>query len=250
MANCRTIQKQLITLSDELQAAHLSRFFKTGKGSYGEGDRFRGIRVPRLRLLVKEFTGVPLDEISLLLDSSFHEDRFFALLLLIDTYRRSSEREKALIYRFYLDHTARINNWDLVDVSAHHIVGVHLFSRNRNPLYQLAKSPLLWDRRISLIATFHFIRNNEFEDTFKLTTILLNDREDLIQKAMGWMLREIGKRDGNAEENFLRQHLTRLPRTTLRYAIERFPEEKRRFFLQPISKKQDRYLHVSTEPGV
>ncbi len=239
MATFRTIQKKLITHSNELQAAHLSRFFKTGKGSYGEGDRFRGIRVPQLRILAKEFTGTSLDELSRLLDSSFHEDRFFALLLLIDTYRRSSEREKDTIYRFYLNHTIRINNWDLVDVSAHHIVGVHLFSRNRKPLYQLAHSPLLWDRRISLIATFHFIRNNEFDDTFKLTTLLMNDREDLIQKAMGWMLREIGKRDSSAEENYLRQHLTQLPRTTLRYAIERFPEEKRRFFLQPTPKKQD-----------
>jgi 3-methyladenine DNA glycosylase AlkD len=250
MVSCRVIQKKLIGLSDKQQAAHLSRFFKTGKGSYGEGDRFRGIRVPQLRMLAKEFAGVPLDKLSRLLDSSFHEDRFFALLLLIDTYRRSNEQAKETIYRFYLDHTTRINNWDLVDVSAHHIVGVHLFFRDRKPLYQLAESPLLWDRRISLIASFHFIRNDEFNDTFKLITVLMNDREDLIQKAMGWMLREIGKRDGNAEENFLRQHLTRLPRTTLRYAIERFPEEKRRFFLQPTSKKQDRYLHVSTEQGV
>ena len=221
-----------MSLSDSRDAEQLSRFFKTGKGTYGESDRFRGIRVPRLRRLTKEFTGVPLAEISGLLDSPFHEDRLFAILLMMEYYRTGDATRKEIIYRHYLSHTKRINSWDLVDLSAHHIVGTHLYSRNRKPLYRLARSSLLWDRRISLIATFHFIRNNDFADTFKLIGILTEDPEDLIHKAMGWMLREIGKRDLPSEETFLKEWYAKLPRTTLRYAIERFPEGKRQEYLR------------------
>jgi 3-methyladenine DNA glycosylase AlkD len=226
------IQRALDRIADPKTAAGLMKFFKTGHGEYGEGDRFRGIKVPPLRVQAKAFAECPLDETGNLLQSPWHEDRLCALLILVEQYRRGNERTKQSIYKLYTSVTHRINNWDLVDLSAHHIVGAHLHSRSRAPLDRLAVSPLLWDRRIALIATFHFIRNNEFDDTLRLVRILLGDREDLMHKAMGWMLREVGKRDLAAEERFLREHLTALPRTTLRYAIERFPEEKRKAYLR------------------
>ncbi|MBN1309313.1 MAG: DNA alkylation repair protein [Chitinispirillaceae bacterium] len=229
--NCSVMQESLDRLADPGQACILMRFFKTGPGEYGEGDRFRGIKVPQIRKLVGEFSRAPPAEIIALLHSPFHEDRLLALLLLVRQYRDGDERRRSAVYRQYLANTGRINNWDLVDLTAEHIVGAHLYCRSRKPLERLAASPLLWDRRIALLATFHFIKRNDFSDTLRLVRFLLNDKEDLMHKAMGWMLREIGKRDSNIEEQFLRDHLASLPRTALRYAIERFPEKKRLAYL-------------------
>lgn len=232
MTTYQAMRKSLENLTNSRQAVILSRFFKTGPGEYGEGDLFRGIRVPQLRQLVRQCKDVALDDAILLLESPFHEDRLFALLLMVDSYRSGNDLQKELIYRRYMENTAHINNWDLVDLSAEHIAGAHLLNRSRQPLYRLVRSPLLWNRRIGLLATFHFIKKQDFTDTLKLIRIMLHDREDLIHKAMGWMLREIGKRDGIAEEEFLKEYLTELPRTTLRYAIERFPEQKRLAYLK------------------
>ncbi len=225
------LQESIARLADPEQARILSRFFKTGPGEYGEGDRFRGIRVPRIRKLVSTFSNASLEKILPLLHSAFHEDRLFALLLLVRKFQKGQPEEQAAIYRCYLANTARINNWDLVDLTAEHIVGAYLFQRSRIPLDRLAVSPLLWDRRIALLATFHFIKHRDFTCTLRLIRTLLTDREDLIHKAMGWMLREVGKRDIAVEEGFLRENLSDLPRTTLRYAIERFPEKKRLTYL-------------------
>lgn len=225
------MQQTLERIGDPDDARFLMRFFKTGPGQYGEGDLFRGIRVPQIRKLLASFGNAPLSEITLLLRSPYHEDRLFALLLLVKQYRLGNDRTRAAIYKLYLANTGRINNWDLVDLTAEHIVGAHLFHRSRRPLDRLAISPLLWDRRIALLATFHFIKRYDFSDTLRLAERFLNHREDLLHKATGWMLREIGKRDTAVLERFLREHLAALPRTTLRYAIERFPEDKRQAYL-------------------
>jgi len=227
-----TISHTLKSLADPAIAEHSARFFKTGKGEYGEGDKFLGIRVPVLRAQAKKFEATPLAQVRKLLTSPFHEARLCALLLLLRQYAKGQDDEKDHIYRLYLDNTDYINNWDLVDSSAYHIVGSHLEHRDRQVLYQLAASPSLWERRIAIIATLHFIRNGQFEDTLKLAEQLLNDREDLIHKAVGWMLREIGKRDEAIEEAFLQRHYRQMPRTMLRYAIEKFPEPKRQYYLR------------------
>lgn len=228
---CNMMQQTLERLSDPVDARFLMRFFKTGPGQYGEGDIFRGIRVPQIRRLLGPFGGAPLCEISGLVHSPFHEDRLLGLLLLVKQYREGDASTRSAIYKLYMANTGYINNWDLVDLTAEHIVGAHLLRRSRKPLYRLAASKLLWDRRIALIATFHFIKRNDFCDTLRLAERLLNDREDLMHKAAGWMLREIGKRDMAVLEDFLRAHLDALPRTTLRYAIERFPLDKRQAYL-------------------
>lgn len=226
------IQRRLAALGDPREAEASRRFFKTGPGGYGEGDLFRGIRVPALRALAKECRSVTPPEAARLLGSEFHEDRLLALLLLVRLYARGDEPSKEEIYRLYLKSTRLINNWDLVDSSAEHVVGAHLRDRPRAPLRRLAKSADLWERRIAVMATFHFIKRGEFQETLDLARRLLSDREDLIHKAVGWMLREVGKRDPEAEERFLKENYTRMPRTMLRYAIEKFPEEKRRRYLK------------------
>jgi 3-methyladenine DNA glycosylase AlkD len=226
------INTRLETLADEPTAEILQRFFKTGPGEYGEGDRFRGIRVPVLRKLCREFRHAGIEVISALLDSPWHEDRLLALLLLIERYRASGEEGREVFYDFYCASTARINNWDLVDLSAPYIVGRHLETRRRLPLYRFVESPNLWERRIAIVSTFHFIRNNDFADTIALCERLLADPESLLHKATGWMLREVGKRDQPLLESFLDQHAPAMPRTALRYAIERFPEEQRKQYLK------------------
>lgn len=226
------IQSQLERLSDPEDARFLQGFFKTGPGQYGEGDRFRGIRVPELRKLAKEHQALPLEQVDQLLQSAHHEDRLVALLILIRQFAKADQAERLKIYELYLGRTRLINNWDLVDVSAEHIVGAHLFDKSRKPLLSLARSSSLWERRIAMLATFHFIRRNQFEDTLRIATILLKDEHDLIHKAVGWLLREVGKRDLHAEEAFLLVHYQQMPRTMLRYAIERFPEEKRLRYLK------------------
>jgi 3-methyladenine DNA glycosylase AlkD len=228
------IMKHLEALSNFEAARFAQRFFKTGPGEYAEGDLFRGIRVPVLRKLSVTLDDLPMPEVVLLLESAFHEDRFLALLLLMRRFARSDEPSRQRIYDLYLANTRHINNWDLVDVSAAHIVGRFLQSRQRERLYRLAGSETLWERRIAIVATSHFIRRGEFQDTLALGEKLLQDPEELLHKATGWMLREVGKRDVMALEDFLLQHHRRMPRVMLRYAIERFPEERRQLYLKGV----------------
>lgn len=225
------MSKLLRKLADPVRAEHSARYFKTGQGEYGEGDKFLGIRVPDTRAQVKKCEAVSLDEIQALLMSDFHEERLFALLLLVKKYAKGDEQEKMAIYDLYLKNTHRINNWDLVDSSASQIVGCYLEARDKEILYKLAYSTSMWERRIAIMSTFHFIRNNRFEDALCLAEQLLQDKEDLIHKAVGWMLREIGKRNVAVEKDFLRVHYKIMPRTMLRYAIEKFPEQVRKKYL-------------------
>ncbi len=208
------------------------RFFKTGPGQYGEGDVFLGIKVPPVRALAKRQRDVALDTITTLLHSKYHEERLFALLLLMQFYERATDKDRIAAFDLYLGNTSHINNWDLVDVSSPHIVGRHLADRPRKVLHRMARSSSLWERRIAIISTFYFIRNNDFDDTLSIAKTLLHDEQDLMHKAVGWMLREVGKRDREAEESFLLQHYQDMPRTMLRYAIERFPEQRRQQFLK------------------
>ncbi|MEI7841918.1 MAG: DNA alkylation repair protein [Gallionellaceae bacterium] len=226
------IQTHLRSIADPAVAKIAQGFFKTGPGQYGEGDIFLGIKVPTLRALIKSYRDTPLKTIAALIQSKFHEERLFALLLLIDFYQRGDEATQQQSYELYLANTAHINNWDLVDVSAPHIVGNFLADKPRDILYRLMKSNLLWERRISIIATFHFIRQNDFKDTLKIAEHLLGDQHDLMHKAVGWMLREVGKRDQATLEDFLRQHSQTMPRTMLRYSIERLPEELRLHYIK------------------
>ncbi len=225
------MRDMLRSLGDAAIAEHSARFFKTGKGEYGEGDRFLGIRVPVIRKQVRIFRDAPLRSVVALLRSKFHEERLLAVLLLVDKYRRGDAAQKQRIFDLYLEHRAQVNNWDLVDSSAHLIVGPQLESGDRVLLYELAESDDLWDRRIAMMATYHYIRNDEFADALRLAAKLRDDEQDLIHKAVGWMLREIGNRDQAAEERFLERHYRRMPRTMLRYAIEKFPETRRRAYL-------------------
>ena len=218
-------------MGNKEDAHFLQRFFKTGPGQYGEGDIFLGLRVPATRRLAKEYKNLSLKEVSSLLKSPYHEVRLFALISLVNTFDKGDESTQKKIYDMYLANTKYINNWDLVDLSAPNIVGAYLFTKSRKPLYQLAKSKSLWERRIAVLATFYFIKNNQFEDSLKIAEILLPDKEDLIHKAVGWMLREVGKRDSKIAETFLRKHCRIMPRTMLRYAIERFTPSKRRMYL-------------------
>jgi len=219
----KAIERRLRALRDPLIASHHLRFFKCGPGEYGEGDAFLGIMVPALRTLSRELTHVPVAEAFELLQSKWHEARILALMILVRKYERGDEGMREEIYRRYLASTGRINNWDLVDCSAPGIVGAYLLDRDRAPLYTLARSASLWERRIAIISTQYFIRQDDFDDTLRIAEILLDDRHDLIHKATGWMLREVGNRDQSALEQFLRKHSRRMPRTMLRYAIEKFP---------------------------
>lgn len=229
--NAKALEKILHGVANPEIAAHSQRFFKTGEGEYGQGDQFLGIRVPTLRKQVKAHPTLPLQEVQALLKSPWHEIRLFALLVWVQQFSQNPA-DQPKIYQNYLQHTAYINNWDLVDSSAHHIVGAYLEKRDKAPLYALAQSQDLWERRIAIIATFCFIRKNQFEDALRISKILKNDAEDLIHKAVGWMLREIGKRDLAAETDFLQEHYATMPRTMLRYAIERFPKEQRQRYLK------------------
>jgi 3-methyladenine DNA glycosylase AlkD len=214
-------------IADAGDAIFLQRFFKTGPGEYGEGDRFLGIRVPRTRRLAAIFESLPQAEILRLLAEPWHEARLLGLLILVRRFERGPLPERARIYRLYLRHTDRINNWDLVDVTAPRIVGAYRWNRSPAPFFALAKSPRLWDRRIAVVATAHFIRRGRFDVTLELARLLRTDPHDLMHKACGWMLREVGKRDESVLESFLDRHAARMPRTMLRYAIERLPPARR-----------------------
>jgi len=228
--------KQIITalqtIGNPKKAEHSYRFFKAFPGGYGEGDKFLGIKVPELRAKAKEYKNLPLPEVGKLLRSEWHEARLLALFILVGQFKRKKPDLKAEIYQLYLDHLPYVNNWDLVDSSAHYIMGVYLLDKDRKILYDLAHSAKLWERRIGIMSTFHFIRQRQFDDTLAISVILLHDTEDLIHKAVGWMLREIGNRDGIIERDFLKSHYQTMPRTMLRYAIEKFPAAERQVYLK------------------
>ncbi len=226
------IQKRLRALANREYAAVSRRFFKTGPGQYGEGDIFIGVRVPTIRKLVPEYFQRPLPEIVRLLQSPIHEERMLALLLMVRKFTVGDGAMKKNIYHAYLKNTAFVNNWDLVDCSAEHVVGAYLWDKNRAPLHRLARSNDLWERRIAILSTFHYIKRNAFDETLVISEMLLADAHDLIHKAVGWMLREIGKRRRETEEAFLKKHYRSMPRTMLRYAIEKFPEPRRQRYLQ------------------
>jgi 3-methyladenine DNA glycosylase AlkD len=232
MSTSTAVLSRLKSLADPQHAIVLARFFKTGPGQYGEGDVFIGIKVPVLRKVAKEYQALPLAEVERVLHSEIHEARLVALLILILQAGKSDAKGRKVIYDLYLANTKYVNNWDLVDLSAPQIIGTYLEDKSRKPLYKLARSSSLWERRISIMSTFHFIRQEDFSDTLLIAEMLLDDKEDLIHKAVGWMLREIGKRDLAVEEGFLLQHHRVMPRTMLRYAIEKFPERKRRAYLK------------------
>ncbi|MCK5149736.1 DNA alkylation repair protein [Candidatus Pacearchaeota archaeon] len=213
------------------KAKILQGFFKTGEGEYGEGDIFLGVTVPQIRKIAKEYSGLNLIKIEKLLKSKIHEHRLTAIIILGEKYKKAKEEEKENIFNFYLNNSQNVNNWDLVDLSAPKIIGNFLLDKDKNILYKLVRSENLWEKRIAIISTFSFIRKEEFEDCLAISELLLNDKHDLIHKAVGWMLREIGKRNLEVEENFLKQHYKNMPRTMLRYAIEKFEEEKRKSYL-------------------
>ncbi|MBI2449428.1 DNA alkylation repair protein [Candidatus Pacearchaeota archaeon] len=223
---------ELKNASSPEKAKILQKFFKTGKGEYGEGDIFLGVTVPETRKIAKKHINLSFDEITKLLKSKIHEERLAALLLLVEKYNKSNDKAKDKIVNFYLSNTKYVNNWDLVDLSAHQLLGSFIEDKDKSILTKLAKSPSLWERRIAIISTYHFIKNKNHKPTFKIAEILLEDKHDLIQKAVGWMLREVGKRNQNAEEEFLKYHYKKMPRTMLRYAIERFDKEKRDNYLK------------------
>lgn len=219
-----------LSLSNKQKALVLQRFFKTGKGEYGEGDKFLGITVPQTRKLAKKYRDLSLNEIKKLLNNKFHEIRLAALLILAEQFPDDPEK----IYNFYLNNTKNINNWDLVDLSADKIIGKYILKnpKHKNILNKLSKSKNLWERRIAILSTYQLIKNNQFDEMLELAKKLLNDSHDLIHKAIGWMLREIGKKSLKAEELFLKKFYKTMPRTMLRYAIEKFPEAKRKIYLK------------------
>lgn len=232
MANeLKNIKEELQKIQDPEKAKNLSKFFKTGKGQYGEGDIFLGIKVPDQRKIAGKYSSIPLDDIGLLLKSNIHEFRLTSLLILVKNYRKEDFDGKKEIVDFYLSHIENINNWDLVDSSAPYILGDFLMDKDKSILYGLARSDNLWERRIAVLSTFAFIKNNKFDDALNIAEILLFDKHDLIHKAAGWMLREIGKKDDRAEEEFLEKHYRKMPRTMLRYAIEKFDTDKKKFYL-------------------
>lgn len=234
MATAREVIKALQKTSDKEIAAHSSRFFKTGKGEYGEGDKFLGIRVPKQRKIAKSFKNLPLSEISVLLQSEYHEARLTALFILVLQYQKTDPSRQAELYQFYMNHLPRVNNWDLVDSSAKYIAGHYLFSRDRSILFELTESDNLWKRRVAILATFYFIDQDDFSTTFEISDKLLQDEEDLIHKAVGWMLREIGNKNKTELETFLKPRYKTMPRTMLRYAIEKFPKEGRERYLKSL----------------
>lgn len=227
------LKKSLKKVSNAKDAIFLQRFFKTGKGEYAQGDVFIGVRVPQTRLVVKEFRELPLKEVEELLHSKIHEERLCALLILVAQFKNGDEAQQKKIYDLYLRSTQYINNWDLVDSSADPIVGGYLFKRDKSILVTLAHSKLLWERRIAMIATFYFIKQGQSSDAFKIAEMLLSDEHDLMHKAVGWMLREVGKRCSRDElKIFLKKYYQTMPRTALRYAIEHFPKSERLKYLQ------------------
>jgi len=229
----KLLKKELNKKASKEKAVILSRFFKTGPGQYGEGDKFLGVVVPDIRMTIKNFVDLDLSDLQKLLQSPYHEERLSSLLILVLKYPKATPAEQTEIYKFYLKNTKRINNWDLVDLTAEKIIGPYLENKDKKVLFKLAQSRNLWERRIAILSTFHYIKKGESRLTFEIAQILLNDKHDLMHKAVGWMLREVGKRCGEkTEEEFLKKHYKQMPRTMLRYAIERFAENKRLKYLK------------------
>ncbi len=226
------VRRQLAELGSTARAEHSTRFFKTGPGEYGEGDRFLGLKVPDVRRVSRHCGDLTFADLRQLLASPIHEQRQLALFVLVLRFNKGDTLAQKKIYDFYMRNRRGVNNWDLVDGSAPHIVGGYLVDKDRSVLHQLARSRNLWERRIAILATYHFIRHDDFDDTLRIAERLLNDREDLIHKAVGWMLREVGKQNVKAEKAFLDKHYRGMPRTMLRYAIERSPERQRQRYLK------------------
>ncbi|MBD8982628.1 MAG: DNA alkylation repair protein [Bacteroides cellulosilyticus] len=232
MQKAKEIRQELEQYIDPVKREYLPNFFKTGKGQYGEGDKFLGIVVPNTRIVAKRHKDAPFEVMAELLQSEWHECRLCALLMLVERFKKCDESGKKEIFDFYLTQTTRINNWDLVDLSAPGIVGEYLKDKPRDVLYRLADSALLWDQRIAVVSTYTLIKNNDFIDILALSERLLYHKHDLMQKAVGWMLREMGKRDKDLLVQFLEKYCKTMPRTTLRYAIEKFPEDERKEFMK------------------
>lgn len=230
----RELRKELKKEANKEQAVILQRFFKTGKGEYGEGDKFYGIKVPVQRRIAKKNKDISLNDIQELLNSAVHEERLVSLFILVDQYTKGDDKVKEKLFRFYLKNTKKINNWDLVDLSAPKIAGAHLLNRDKGILFKLAVSSNIWEKRIAILSTYTFIKNKHYDTTFEIADILLNDKHDLIHKGVGWMLREVGNQNPDEEEKFLKKHYKQMPRTMLRYAIEKFPEYKRKAYLRGI----------------
>jgi len=236
-ATAKQVEKELKTHSTPARKTGAQSYFKTGKGEYGFGDVFIGVTVPDQRKTAKKFAHLPLSEIKKLLQSKMHECQLTALLILTEQYRKADDNSRKMIAKFYLANKKGVNNWDLVDSSASYILGHFLLHKSRNVLYRLAKSRSVWDRRIAIIATMAFIRENDFDETLKIAEMLLHDKHDLIHKASGWTLRETGEKSPFVLKGFLEKHATQMPRTMLRYAIEKFPEKERKKFLAMKSKR-------------
>jgi 3-methyladenine DNA glycosylase AlkD len=230
----RDLERELAAAADPERAKSLTWFFKTGKGEYAEGDRFLGLTVPNLRRIALKYRALRLEDLARLLQSPLHEYRLAALEILVAQFERGDEPKRQEIAAFYLGQTARINNWDLVDASAPYILGEYLLTRPRELLDHLASSDNVWERRIAIVSTFAFIKKGDIKETFRISERLLADRHDLIHKATGWALREAGKVSPSALLRFLSKHYMNVPRTTLRYAIERFPPEQRKQLLQGV----------------
>jgi len=239
-ARLEEARSRLASLGDGAKASAMQRFFKTGPGEYGEGDRFLGVSVPQVRSLARACSGASLRSTARLLRSRVHEERLLALLVMVEKFSRGDEEERGRIYELYLENAKYVNNWDLVDLTAPRIVGEYLLRRDKRVLLSLARSLNLWERRISIVSTLAFVKRGDFAYALRVARELLADGEDLIHKAVGWVLREVGKRDMELEEGFLRRHYDRIPRTTLRYAIERFPERKRLAYLKGNVRKRAR----------
>lgn len=235
MITAKEIQKRLRKKASAKRAAGLLRFFKTGVGEYGEGDKFLGVTVPDIRAAIKDCRNVSPREIQKLLDSSFHEERMVGTFCLANDFVKADPKQRKIIFNFYLKNTGRINNWDLVDLSAPTIVGGYLLSASLKEkkvfFKKLSESKNLWERRIAILATFAFIKKGKFSDTLALAKKYLNDKEDLMHKATGWMLREVGKRSPKTLKNFLEKFANVMPRTMLRYAIEKFSPAERKNFM-------------------
>jgi 3-methyladenine DNA glycosylase AlkD len=227
----KALRKELYGLANPADAKFLQGFFKTGPGQYGEGDKFLGLRVPALRKLARNYAELSRDDVLRMLASPWHEERLLALVIMVDAYGAGDAAERKLVHRDYLANTKYINNWDLVDASAAGVVGAHLEAGNIALLLRLARSKDLWERRIAIVATHYFIKRDQLGPTLIIAELLLHDSHDLIHKAVGWMLREVGKRDRKVLDGFLREHYHGMPRTMLRYAIERHPEEVRKKYL-------------------
>jgi 3-methyladenine DNA glycosylase AlkD len=226
-------REEIRALANKEIAQHSLRFFKTDKGEYGHGDIFLGIRAPKIRLIAKKHIDISITDMKTLIQSKYHEERFLGLIILVNKYAKTKDKKnRNQLYKIYVSSFKYINNWNLVDVTCPHVTGKHLIDKDRTILYKWAKSEDLWTKRIAMVSTFSFIRKNDLDDTFKIADMLLQDEHDLIHKAVGWMLREAGKRDIKKEETFLKKHYKTMPRTMLRYSIEKFPETKRQKYLK------------------